>query len=79
MIQVVEMTQDEKVKMYRALPKEKLIEMLIAANDAISVITPQASFGFPDERVKCDSCGCHPSSIIQTQFGQFCPQHAKYV
>ena len=28
---------------------------------------------------KCDVCGCHPSTIIHTEFGVFCPAHARYV
>lgn len=31
------------------------------------------------EPVKCDACGCHPTTIIKTKFGTFCEQHAKYV
>jgi hypothetical protein len=27
---------------------------------------------------KCDICGCHPNIIIRTEFGTFCPSHAKY-
>lgn len=28
---------------------------------------------------KCDVCGCHPSTIITTEFGTFCNAHAKYI
>ena len=39
MEQVIEMTHAEKVEMYQKLEKDRLIEMLIAANDTISLLT----------------------------------------
>lgn len=35
MVQVVEMTHDEKVEMYKKFTKLKLIEMLIACNEQL--------------------------------------------
>jgi hypothetical protein len=37
--QIVEMTHDEKVKMYKKLKKEELIEMLIEANNVIDSLS----------------------------------------
>ena len=44
MIQVVEMSHQEKVEMYRLVDKEKLIEMLIECNNTITRITPKVIF-----------------------------------
>ena len=38
---IMPMTHEEKVKMYRTIKKERLIEMLIAANNALDVRPPQ--------------------------------------
>ncbi len=39
MLQVVEMTHSEKVKMYQSVEKDELIEMLIEANNAIDQLS----------------------------------------
>ena len=39
MMQVIEMTHSEKVEMYRMVEKDKLIEMLIEANNVINQLT----------------------------------------
>lgn len=41
MYQVVEMSHQEKVEMYRLIDKEDLIEMLIECNNVISRLTPK--------------------------------------
>lgn len=38
---VIEMTHEEKVKMYNKLTKSELIEMLIEANNVINIITKE--------------------------------------
>lgn len=43
MLQIIEQTQEEKIKMYLELPKEKLIEMLINCNNIIATLRPTAS------------------------------------
>jgi len=40
MVQVVEMSHKEKVEMYGMIEKERLIEMLIEANNVIRRLTP---------------------------------------
>ena len=30
------------------------------------------------EQLTCDTCGRHPSVIVQTPVGRFCMEHAKY-
>jgi hypothetical protein len=30
-------------------------------------------------QIECDICKRHPGMIVQTQFGTFCPEHARYV
>lgn len=30
------------------------------------------------KQLACDICGCHPSTIIRTEYGTFCKAHAKY-
>ena len=71
MIQAVEQTKEEKREMYRKLPIDDVIDMLITCNELID-----ANMG---EINACDICGRHPNVIIKTQFGQYCQEHAKYV
>ena len=40
MVQTIEMTHKQKVKMYKKLKKRELIEMLIAANKVIESMAP---------------------------------------
>lgn len=40
MVQVIEISHQEKVEMYRMIDKERLIEMLIEANNVIRRLTP---------------------------------------
>ena len=39
MMQVIEMTHSEKVEMYQMIEKDRLIEMLIEANNVINQLT----------------------------------------
>lgn len=41
--QVVEMTDEEKQKMYNEFPKEEIIKMLISANKFIETLTTQVN------------------------------------
>lgn len=40
MLQIVEQTHEEKVKMYMKLPKKKIVEMLIACNTIFASYDP---------------------------------------
>lgn len=31
-----------------------------------------------NETLTCDTCGCHPSVLITTNYGRFCELHARY-
>ena len=42
MMRAVEQTRDEKLEMYQKLSKRELAEMLVNANDALTLITSQA-------------------------------------
>lgn len=44
MYQVVEMSYQEKVEMYRLIDKEDLIKMLIECNNLLSRLTPKVVF-----------------------------------
>ena len=48
MVQVVEMSHEEKIKMYNKLSKKELISMLIEANNQLSHIKPQLDFQIYD-------------------------------
>ena len=44
MIQIVEMSHEEKVEMYMCIDKERLIEMLIEANNILSSLAPKIEY-----------------------------------
>ena len=48
MVKVVEMTQEEKLKMYMETDKEKLALMLINCNDIIDVLLKEKSGNLPE-------------------------------
>lgn len=54
MIQVLEMSHNEKVELYQLIEKNKLIEMLIEANNVISKLTTIKSVVYTSN----DSCKC---------------------
>lgn len=41
MLQIIEMSHKEKVEMYQLIEKDRLIEMLIEANNVINKLTPK--------------------------------------
>lgn len=49
MYQVAEQTHDQKVEMYLKLPKEQLINMLIACNNFINALKPKVSTHLSDQ------------------------------
>ncbi len=53
-MQVIEMTHSEKVEMYQMVEKDKLIEMLIEANNVINRLTEAKNLGI------ADACGSLP-------------------
>lgn len=52
MVQVVEQTHEEKVKMYNKLPKKELINMLINCNNMIKSLTENKTIVMPLSSVK---------------------------
>lgn len=52
MHQVVKMSTDEKKEMYRKVRKEKLIEMLISANDNLDLITRPIEVYLNSEKIR---------------------------
>jgi hypothetical protein len=59
MMQVIEMTHSEKVEMYQMVEKDRLIEMLIEANNVINRLTEVKNLRIAD--VSSMYCGCHQS------------------
>lgn len=58
-MQLSEMTHSEKVEMYRMVEKDKLIEMLIEANNIINQLTKVKNYSISD--VSNIYCGCQSS------------------
>ena len=48
MMQVIEMTHSEKVEMYRMIEKDRIIEMLIEANNVINRLTEAKNLRIAD-------------------------------
>jgi hypothetical protein len=67
MVQVVEMSHQEKIEMYRMIDKERLIEMLIEANNVISRLTPKVVYGTSNIY-----CHCHQSQVYQINGTNIC-------
>jgi ArsR family metal-binding transcriptional regulator len=53
MVQVIEMTHKEKVEMYQLIEKDRLIEMLIEANNVIRNLTPKITLYEPFDKCNC--------------------------
>lgn len=78
MMQEIEQTDEEKLKMYMGCSKAKLAKMLIECNRILrSQMSVKVVLTEP-EKEKCDSCGCTPSVLIRTPRGTFCQLHFKY-
>jgi hypothetical protein len=58
MYHTVNMTYEEKVKMYDTMEKYQLIEMLISANENIDRITPKICTGFVSLEGSHATCKC---------------------
>lgn len=57
MVQIVEMTHKQKVKMYKKIKKRELIEMLIAANEVIESMHPTTVYNLPPTgNIPCKGC-----------------------
>ena len=65
MVRVIKQTKEDKMAMYMKLPKKQIAEMLFNCNDLIAKKAENYD-------VTCDSCGCHPNTIYQTNKGRFC-------
>ncbi len=66
-MQVIEMTDEEKLKMYLKEPKEKIAKMLIECNKIISRLQPRASR--PSGLLRCPFCNGEPYEHLQ--YGAF--------
>ena len=66
MMQVIEMTHSEKVEMYQMVEKDKLIEMLIEANNVINRLTEVKNLRIAD--VGGSVC-CHKPLIEFKTYG----------
>lgn len=60
MIQIIEQTKEEKVKMYNKLSKKELIEMLIEVNTYLNDRQPIISY--PDQVPYHEICSCNPQN-----------------
>lgn len=58
MVQIINLSYEEKVKMYETIEKDTLIEMLIQANDIIDELTKKQEFYVINEIL-----GCHHSFV----------------
>ncbi len=69
MMQVIEMTHSEKVEMYQMIEKDKLIEMLIEANNVITRITQVKNLRIADFS---GSLPCHHHYIQKDTYWKSC-------
>ena len=58
MLQIIEITNEEKVKMYNKLSKKELIEMLIEANRHLN--NRQSTITYTDQVPYNELCSCNP-------------------
>ena len=69
MMQVIEMTHSEKVEMYQMVEKDKLIEMLIEANNVINRLTEAKNLRIADVS---GSFPCHHNYIQKDTYWKSC-------
>ncbi len=69
MMQVIEMTHSEKVEMYRMIEKDRLIEMLIEANNVINRLTEVKNLRIADVS---GSLPCHHNYIQKDTYWKSC-------
>ena len=69
MMQVIEMTHSEKVEMYQMVEKDKLIEMLIEANNVINRLTEVKNLRIADVR---GLLPCHHNYIQKDTYWKSC-------
>ena len=69
MMQVIEMTHSEKVEMYQTVEKDKLIEMLIEANNVINRLTEVKNLRIADV---IGSLPCHHNFIQKDTYWKSC-------
>lgn len=65
MVQTIEVTKEDRVKMYNKLSKSELIEMLIESNNIIDkFITPtiKTDYSTNNPVLYSDICGCNPTN-----------------
>ena len=60
MLQIIETTKEEKIKMYNKLSKKELIEMLIEANRHLN--NRQPTINYPDQVPYNELCSCNPKN-----------------
>jgi len=70
MVQVIELTHSEKVKMYQTVEKDTLIEMLITANNVITRLTEANTFRIAD--VSSTYCSCQQSQCYLANGSYIC-------
>ena len=64
--------------MYMKLKKAKVVEVLINNIEYLESLSKSTPTPYAPTSVTCDVCGNRPNVIIQTQFGTFCADHARY-
>lgn len=69
MMQVIEMTHSEKVEMYQMIEKDRLIEMLIEANNVINRLTEVKNLRIADVS---GSLPCHHNYIQKDTYWKSC-------
>ena len=80
--QIVPMTDEEKMKMYMELPKEKVCQMLIECNKIIENIKPQimtTQFNEQDESNFCSSLETITEETYDTKDGSLGEQVMRYL
>lgn len=71
MMQMIEMTNSEKVEMYQMVEKDKLIEMLIEANNVINRLTEVINLRIADVS---GSLPCYHNYIQKDTYWKSCTQ-----
>jgi hypothetical protein len=64
-----------KGKKSDAFTAEELVDLYLSSRPDSKAVTDEKSY--PD--LTCDVCGRHPTVIVQTQFGRYCMEHARYI
>lgn len=79
MLRLIPETRKQKEDRLMKLPKRELVMLLCNSHEVMEQLREAYNNKPIPNAIPCDVCGNHPNTIITTQFGRYCQEHAKYI